>query len=214
MMNVQSIGCQPLKPFNSSSLKSQSFGNGDFNCYQEGDIEAIKRDRDEFQQMADNKDSKFLSSIGTFGMGVAAAAISFYTFKSMAPKGWQMLKSMYNGVANNSLVKKSVGFIKEKSVKFGKFISDKVVNFYNGIKPESTLGKVKSFVVDKLSWVSKKMAPVTAKVKSMATAAKEWLVKNQSRIKEGIKNTGATLVAIPAGITAVNSDLVKEGENE
>ena len=36
---------------------------------------------------------------------------------------------------------------------------------------------------------------------------KEKLGINKASLKEGAKNTGATLVAIPAAVTAVNSDL-------
>ena len=219
MINVQSVGCQPLKPMYSNNHKVQSFGNRDYDyddyCdHYEYDIDAIKQDRAEFAQMAQNKDSKFLSAIGTLGVGIAAGALSFFTFKTMAPKGWQMLKSVYNGIANNGVVKKSVGFVKEKSVKFGKFISEKVSKFYNGINPESKLGKVKTFITEKLAWVAKKVEPVTNKLKSWATSTKEWVVKNQDKIKEGAKNTGATLVAIPAAVTAVNSDIVNDGDEE
>ena len=219
MMNIQSVGCQPLKPMYGNN-KVQSFGNRnydydyDYENHYEGDIETIKQDRAEFAQMAKNKDSKLLSSIGTLGVGMAAGALSFFTFKTMAPKGWQMLKSVYNGVANNSVIKKSVGFVKEKSAKFGKFISEKVSKLYNGINPESKLGKVKKFITDKLAWIAKKMEPVTNKLKSWGTSVKEWTIKNQDKIKEGAKNTGATLVAIPAAVTAVNSDIVNDGDEE
>lgn len=214
MMSIQSVGCQPLKPTHGNVTKVQSFGNNDYDNWFEGDLDAIKNDRAEFAEMSKNKDSKFLSSVGTLGVGIAAGALSFYTFKTMAPKGWQMLKSIYNGIANNSLVKKTTGFIKEKSVKLGKYIGGKVSKFYNEINPESKLGKVKTFVVEKLAWLAKKIEPAVNKVKTWASATKAWLVKNQDNIKEGAKNTGATLVAIPAAVTAVNSDLVKDGDEE
>lgn len=207
MMKIQSFGCQPLKP--SYQHNSQpSFGNYENEAWINDDFAEIKRNREEMAELAKNKDSKFLSSIGTLGMGVAAGALSFYTFKTMAPKGWNTLKSMYNKVASWGFVKKSASFIKEKSVA----LAGKIAKSYNNIKPDSNLGKVKGFVVDKLSWVNNKLNPVTTKVKSWYNSTKTYIVKHQDGIKTGANNTGATLVAIPAAVTALNTELSEGGE--
>lgn len=209
MMKIQSFGCQPLKPSYQHNSKP-SFGNYEHEDWIEDDFTSIRQSRAEMEEMAKNKDSKFLSTIGTLGVGAAAGALSFFTFKTMAPKGWNMLKSIYNKVANIGFVKSTAKFIKEKSLKLG----SKIAEAYRNIKPESKLGKIKTFITDKLNWVGSKMSPVTDKIKSWYGTVKGFVTKNSDKIKEGAKNTGATLVAIPAAVTAVNSDLKSEGGEE
>ncbi len=209
MMKIQSFGCQPLKP--SYQLNSRpSFGNYDNEDLIEDDFSSIKDSRKEMEQLVKNKDSKFLSTIGTLGVGAAAGALSFFTFKTMAPKGWNMLKTIYNKIANIGFVKKSANFIKDNSIK----LWSKITNAYKNINPETKMGKVKTFITDKLNWINTKTSPITNKIKSWYGSVKDFVTKNSDKIKEGAQNTGATLVAIPAAVTAVNSDLKSEGEEE
>lgn len=209
MMKVQSFGCQPLKPSYQMNSKP-AFGHWEHEDWEADDFETLKRNRLEMEAMAQNKDSKFLSAIGTMGVGLAAGALSFYTFKTMAPKGWNALKAMYNKVASWGFVQKSAKFIKEKSVALGA----KIAKAYNDIKPESRTGKVKTFISNKLNWVKDKTSPVTNRIKSWYNSAKDYIVKHKSGLKECAKNTGATLAAIPASVTAVNAELVKEEGGE
>lgn len=203
MMKVQSFGCQPLKPSYQMSSKP-AFGNYEQEYrYDDMDVVELEQQKAEMEELARNKDSKFLSTVGTLGVGFAAGALSFITFKTMAPKGFNAVKSLYNKVASIGFVKKSAKFVKEKAVKLG----GKIATAYKNIKPESRLGKIKKFVTEKATWVKTKMAPVTKKLKSWGVAIKEKLGINKASLKEGAKNTGATLVAIPAAVTAVNSDL-------
>ena len=209
MMKIQSFGCQPLKP--SYQLNSRpSFGNYDNEDLIEDDFSSIEDSRKEMEQLAKNKDSKFLSTIGTLGVGAAAGALSFFTFKTMAPKGWNMLKTIYNKIANIGFVKKSANFIKDNSIK----LWSKITNAYKNINPETKMGKVKTFITDKLNWINTKTSPITNKIKTWYGSVKDFVTKNSDKIKEGAQNTGATLVAIPAAVTAVNSDLKSEGEEE
>lgn len=210
MMKVQSFGCQPLKP--SYQLNSKpTFGNGyDDYEYEDAEIIALKREKMEMEKLAHNKDSKFLSTVGTLGVGAAAGAISFLTFKTVAPKGWNALKATYNKISSWGWVKNSAKFIKEKTLALG----GKIAKAYDDIKPNSNLGKVKTFITDKFNWTKNKMEPVTQKVKSWYASAKNYVTKNKESINEGAKNTGATLVAIPASVTAINSDLKKEEGGE
>ncbi len=210
MMKVQSFGCQPLKP--SYQLNAgPSFGKGhDDYAYEDAEIRELKRERMKMEKLANNKDSKFLSTIGTLGVGAAAGTISFLTFKTVAPKGWNALKAMYNKVSSWGFVQKSAKFIKEKTIALG----GKIAKAYDNIKPDSRLGKIKTFIVDKLNWTKTKIEPAPTKVKYWYTSAKNSIIKNKEGIKECAQNTGATLVAIPASVTAINSDLKKEEGGE
>lgn len=209
MMKVQSFGCQPLKP--SYQLNSRpSFGNNEVDEVDEVDFSSIEKAREEMKEIANNKDSKLLSTVGTLGVGATAGALSFYTFKTMAPKGVSVVKSIYSKIADIGFVKNTVKFIKEKALALG----SKIVKMYNDINPESKLGKIKTFITDKFNWVSDKMSPVTNKLKTWYGSLKAYVTKNSDKLKDGVKNTGATLVAVPAAVTAVNSDLKSEGGEE
>lgn len=211
MMKIQSFGCQPLKPSYQMNSK-QSFGSREHEDWFEEDFASIRKNREEMAELAKNKDSKFLSTIGTLGVGAAAGALSFFTFKTMAPKGWNAVKTVYNKIADMGFVKTSVKYVKDKAIALG----GKIAKTYNEIKPDSRLGKIKTFITDKINWIKVKMSPVTKKLVEWKDAAKAKLVSwgvNKETIKEAAKNTGATLVAIPAAVTAVNSDLkAEEGE--
>lgn len=206
-MNVQSLNCQPIRP--GYQLNSRpSFGHNnniyteDFN---EDDYDFLMQEREDMKRLSENKDSKFLSSIGTLGVGIAAAAASFYTFKTMAPKGAKTLKTIYTKTANLSVVKKMTSFTKKHATK----ASNKIKSIYNKIKPDSKLGKVKKFTEDKISFVFNK-------TKNFVKGFAEKHNINKETIKKATINTGSTLVAIPAATTAINSSLNsnKEGGQE
>jgi len=204
-MNVQSLNCQPIRPVYQLNSKP-SFGNeydNDYDFrYDEGDtednftLENLRQERNDYEMMAKNKDSKFLSSVGTFGLGVAAGAASFLTFKTMAPKGARTLKTMYSKVANLGFVKKSVAFVK----KYASKAANTVKGWVNSIKPDSKLGKVKTYLSDKISLVSGKVKTAVSNFAKKHNMDKEFA-------KKAANNTGATLVAIPAATTAINSSL-------
>lgn len=202
-MNVQSISCQPLKP--SYQLQSKpAFGNCDEADYSEDNgCSRLRKERDDFASMARNKDNKLISSIGTLGMGVAAGALSFFTFKAMAPKGWQVLTKTYKAFTDLGFVKESAKAIKESAVN----LKNKVAKWYSNIEPESRVGKTKKFVSEKWSWLKEKTVPLykSAKEKWLSFAQKHNWTKDTA--KAAVNNTGATLVAIPASVTAINSDL-------
>ncbi len=202
-MNVQSLNCQPIRP--GYQLNSRpAFGHNnnihteDFN---EEDYDFLIQEREDMKKLSANKDSKFLSSIGTLGFGIAAAAASFYTFKTMAPKGAKTLKTIYTKISNLSVVKKVTGFIKKYATQLG----GKIKSMYNKIKPDSKLGKVKKFTEGKTSFVFNK-------TKNFVKGFTEKHNINKETIKKVATNTGATLVAIPAATTAINSSLSSNKE--
>lgn len=217
-MQVQSLACQPIRPTYHLNTRP-AFGGFDFDdevccgdTYGEYEVPSIREsnkglniEREEYEELAKNKDSKFLSSIGTLGLGVAAAAASFYTFKTMAPKGVNTIKTVCSTVASWGFVKKSSAFVKKHALK----AVNKVKKIYAGIKPETKLGKVKQFITDKIGFVA-------TKVKTWFNAFTTKYNLDKEFAKKAANNTGATLVAIPAAITAVNSsleDTKKGGEN-
>lgn len=200
-MNVQSVSCQPIRPvcqLNTKPAFGDSFDFDDEYC-QQCALADLKRERIEMEELAQNKDSKFLSSVGTLGLGVVAGALSFATFKTMAPKGAKTLKTIYSKIANLGFVKKTAEFVKKYARKAG----DKIKDLYNKIKPESKLGKVKKFL-------SEKVGGAYGKVKTVLKNFAEKHNLDKAFAKKAANNTGATLVAIPAATTAINSSLAED----
>lgn len=211
-MNVQSLNCQPIRPvYQLNSRPSFGYDEDDEDSeYNELDASLlnnnyrkINAERAEYETMAKNKDSKFLSSVGTLGLGFAAGAASFLTFKTMAPKGVKTLKTIYLKTANLDFVKKAAGYVK----KYAYALGDEIKGLYNKIKPESKLGKVKKFCSDKLVG-----AYTRVKTSIMNFAEKHNIDK--PFLKAATNNTGAILVAVPAATTAINTALKEQNEGE
>lgn len=206
MMNVQGMNCQPIRP--SYKLNSKpSFGNDYEDYAYKNEIDSLKKEQEDLVEMSKNKDNKLISSIGTLGMGAAAAAISFYTFKAFSPKAFSVVKKAVQTVANWGIVKKPAGWIKKGAAKLAQKISTAVKN----INPESKMGKVKKFVSDKLASLKTKTSPIVAKAKEQFSNFVKKHNINKDFMKKSAINTGATLVAIPSAVTTVND--VMEGNN-
>lgn len=200
-MNVQSVSCQPIKPNYTKSF----CGYKEDNNY---DLRLLEHERDEWAEVARNKDNKLISAIGTLGVSAIAGALSFCTFKTVAPKGYKTLKTIYNAVANNKIVKQVVSFVVDKA----KGLAGKVQKLYSEIKPDSTLGKIKNWVHTKLAKLKEFVGPSYTKAQNKA---KEFAAKhniNKEWSKELVKNAGATAVAIPAAVTASNANDEEEGD--
>ena len=203
-MNVQSISCQPIRP-----NVGYSFGNryDETYDYDSHYFDDMRHERDEWAEIAQNKDNKMMSAIGTLGVSAMAGALSFCTFKAVAPKGYQTLKSIINKITSNNLVKKVSGFVAENAKKLGSKIKTKYVN----INPETKMGKVKAFISKYLTKFKDLTKPVYTKV---ADGVKGFMQKHnidKAWAKTAVKNVGATAVAIPAAITAGNTSSV-DGE--
>lgn len=211
-MNVQSINCQPIRPLQSKpsftsggeGVKPWSVNDDEFDV----ELNKIEKERNEWEKIAKNKDSKMLSALGTLGVSVMAGALSFCTFKTVAPKGYQTLKSIISTVFGNKLVKKGGAALLATAKMFGK----KVKDIHAGIKPESKLGKVVSFVETKLGGIKKQVAPAFKKCVNYIKSFTEKHNINKQWVKTALKNTGATAVAIPAAVTAGNATDNMKGE--
>ncbi len=202
-MNIQTINCQPIRPVYQLNSKP-SFGHDEDFCSEdimENDFLDLEQERTDLERLAQNKDSKFLSSVGTLGLGIAAGAASFLTFKTMAPKGAQTLKSIYAKVANFKYTQKATNFVK-KYVNIG---LDKAKNVLNGINPESKLGKIKNYLSDKIG-------SAYSKVKSKVVDFAQKHKIDRAAVGNTANNVGGVLVAVPAATTAINASL--ENKND
>lgn len=202
-MSVNSLNCQPIRP--SYQLKSkQAFGNSEeVESPYKREIDALKAERDTLKKMSDNKDNKLISSIGTLGMGAAAAALSFYSFKAISPMAFKSVKTVVNKFTNLGFVKKSVELAKKGYSK----VSEKISKAINNINPESKMGKVKNFISEKMTWLKSKITPITNKIKEKFNKFVEKHNINKEYVGNAANNTIATLVSIPAGVTAINERL-------
>ena len=188
-MNVQSISCQPIR----QAYNTRPFGNRQETENDEQFREELEAEREECRELARNKDSKVLSTIGMVGVGAVGSALAFFTFKTCAPKGWETFKKMYNKTVEFGPVKSAIDAAKRGYHAVGKKLSD----FNQSIKPDSKLGKVKAF------W-AKNVTPKWIRVKE---AVKGFCKKHNIDklwFKKAALNTGATAAAVPAGVTAVN----------
>ena len=202
-MSVNSLKCQPIRP--SYQLKSkQAFGNSEeVESPYKREIDALKAERANLKEMSDNKDNKLISSIGTLGMGAAAAALSFYSFKAISPMAFKSVKTVVNKFTNLGFVKKSVELAKKGYSK----VSEKISKAINNINPESKMGKVKNFISEKMTWLKSKITPITNKIKEKFNKFVEKHNINKEYVGNAANNTIATLVSIPAGVTAINERL-------
>jgi len=195
MMSVQNIGCQPIKQI----YKSQAFGRqAQFEEDDDPFLDELKSEKDEFKKMAENKDSKMLSTIGTLGVSLVAAALSFCTFKAVAPKGYQTLKTIYHKTTDFKPIRATIDFVKRGFT----FVGGKISETYNGIKPETKLGKAKTATE---GFVAKYITPYYTRAKGAVQRFAEKHNINKAWFKSAALNTGATAVSVPAAVTAANA---------
>lgn len=188
MVNIQSIGCQPIRKIYSN----QSFGR-DFSVDDDPFIYELNKEKAGFEEMRNNSGSKVLSTVGTLGAASVAAAVQFFTFKALAPRAGKFLAGGAKKLYNVKPVKASFDFMG----KGFSFVSDKASKFYAEIKPATKMGKVKTFI-------NEKMVPFITKQYS---SVKEFAQKhnlNRDFAKKALVNTGAVCVSIPAAITTAN----------
>lgn len=188
MINIQSIGCQPIRKIYSN----QAFGR-QVSVEDDPFLEELSREKEGFEEIRNNGGNKVLSTVGTIGAAGAAAALQFFTFKALAPKAGKALLNGANKLYNTKPVKASF----DNVCKGFSFVRGKVSKFFVDIKPESKMGKLKSAF-------NEKVRPFFTK---MFNSVKEFAQKhnlNREFAKKSLLNTGAVCVSIPAAITTAN----------
>ena len=195
-MNVQSISCQPIK----QAYKAQSFGGPSTFDDDRDFLHELEEEREAYQELA-NKKGSMLSAIGMLGVGIVGAALSFFTFKAVAPKGYQTLKTMYQKTTDFGPVKSTIEFFKRNLKKVWTFTTEQLSKLNKKIKPDSKLGKAKAKVG---GFFTNSVKPRWTKMKDAVKAFAEKHNINKLWFKKAALNTGAAAAAVPAGITAAN----------
>ena len=76
------------------------------------------------------------------------------------------------------------------------------------------MGKVKNFISEKVALVKGKVSPLVNKVKEKFKGFTEKHKIDKAYIQNAANNTGATLVAVPSAVTAINETLEAEDGGE
>lgn len=190
-MNVQNVGCQPIKPTYGSIASRPVFKGDDSNIQKE--LEDL-RELSKVYGFSDEKKEKGWTNVLK---GALMASIAYFTLIAAAPKTIDILSSGAKKVANLGIVKKPALYIKDKSILLGQ----KVKNLYNKINPESKTGKVKQSIEKYATYLKSKTYDPAArytlgfieKHNINAPKLKNYLVKSLAAMTAGcafIESTG------------------------